>query len=358
MKTIFYTFLLFFLPTVLFAQTSLTFSNNGLVVGDSYTFREIQFPDPGNSGSKQIWDFTGIQYTGKSQISNMQSAADPKLAGAADYNLSLSENGYDFFMNANANMVEECGYENTSLKMTLAYSDPVVKMKYPFSYGEQFSDHFIGVAFYNETSKIDFFGDHVVTADGYGTLILPDGIFENTLRVKSVKKGLQINMCGMTDVNVTKYNWYVSGFRYPVMSLTIAENQPNGGTLQITKMAFTNTQQQNQIKSSSLTETKVSASQATSDNKVIKQDVTVTISPNPFVDKLNYNYFLSEPMPVSLELYSVTGKGNGWLVKSQIQPVGLHTGELNAVMYSLSQGVYFLRFTFDKQVVICKVVKI
>ena len=99
--------------------------------------------------------------------------------------------------------------------MNLVYSDPVVKMKYPFSYGEQFIDHFIGVAYVNETSRIDFFGDNSVSADAYGTLILPDRIIENALRVKSVKKGLQINMCGTADVNIVKYSWYASGYRYP-----------------------------------------------------------------------------------------------------------------------------------------------
>jgi len=47
-----------------------------------------------------------------------------------------------------------------------------------------------------------------------------------------------------------------------------------------------------------------------------------------------------------------------WIVKDQLQPVGLQNGELIASMYGLSQGVYFIRFAFDKQVVIHKVVKI
>ena len=359
MKTIFYTFLLFLLSFGLYAQTSLTFSNNTLVAGDSYTFREIQFPDPGNGGSNQIWDFSGIQYTGKSQVSNMQNAAEQKLTGAANYNLSLNENGYDFFMNTTATSLEECGYENTALKLTLAYSDPVVKMKYPFSYGDQFSDHFIAIAYYNdnETNKIDFFGDHVVTADGYGTLILPDGIIQNTLRVKSVKKGLQINMCGMTDVNVTKYSWFATGYRYPLVSLTISENQAVGGALQITKLAFTNTQQ-SQIKSGSLTGTNVSPKSVDPATPLTKPEVSVTLSPNPFIDKLTYSYSLTEPLPVSIELYSTAGKNIGWLFNTRTQPVGLHTGELNSMMYSLTSGVYFIRFTFDKQVIIHKVVKI
>jgi len=86
-------------------------------------------------------------------------------------------------MNSSDNKLEELGYENKDLKLNLVYSDPVLKMKYPFNYGEQYTDHFIGVAYYNEIYTIDFFGDYTVTADAYGTLILPDRVIENVLRV-------------------------------------------------------------------------------------------------------------------------------------------------------------------------------
>ena len=47
------------------AQTVITYSNNGLIPGDSYNFKEIQFPDPGSAGPNQIWDFSKVQFTGK-----------------------------------------------------------------------------------------------------------------------------------------------------------------------------------------------------------------------------------------------------------------------------------------------------
>jgi hypothetical protein len=357
MKTLLITTALVLQSIGLFAQTTLTYANNALRTGDSYSYREIQFPDPGNAGSKQLWDYSGIQYTGKSQASNLQAASDPKLTGASFYNLSLLENGYDYFMNSSVSSLEECGYENNTLKLTLAYSDPVLKIKYPFAYGDQFTDHFIGVAFYSETNKIDFFGDHILTADAYGILILPDRILENTLRVKSVKKGLQINMCGMTDINIVKYSWYATGYRYPVLSISTVETQNSGGAPQITKSAFTNTAQ-NQIKSSPVSGASVAVKLADQTNMIANPDFTVALSPNPFTDKLTYNYTLSEPMTVSIELYSVSGKNIGWLVKSQPQGIGFHTGELDAMLYNLAQGVHFIRFTFNNQVIIRKIVKL
>lgn len=356
MKTTYFTSVLMFMSIGLFAQTSLTYTNNRLIAGDSNAFREIQFSDPGNAGSNQIWDFSLIQYTGKSPVSTIQAAPVQKTDGVSDYNLSLIDNGNDYFMNSSVNRLEEWGYENKEIKLTLKYSDPVVKMKYPFSFGEQFSDHFIGVAFYNETNTIDFFGDCIVAADAYGTLILPDRVIENALRVKSVKKGLQINRCGTTTINIVKYMWYATGYRYPVLSISIVETRYNEGTPQITKTAFIYTEQLNEQPAILASNNPGKTDGQT--KHVEKSEVTVNLSPNPFSTNLTYNYFLTEQLPVSIELYDLSGKQYGWLVNNQPQAVGLHRGELNATNFGLMPGTYFIRFTFDKQVIIRKIVKI
>jgi len=356
MKTLLFTSFLILTTFGLSAQTILTYPNNALVAGDSFSFQEIQFTDPGNSGPNQIWDFSKIQLTGKNPVSAIHTPSVPKMDGAGDYNLSLVENGYEYLMNSSEKGLEEHGYSNPDLKLTLKYSDPVLKMKYPFSYGAQFTDHFIGIAYYNETNTIDFFGDNAVSADAFGTLILPDRVIDHVLRVKSIKTGVQVNMCGTTNINIAKYNWYATGYRYPVASITIVENTPGVGAAQIIKTAYLTTQQP--LKNSPVVPANL-ASSATDPNKAItKPEVSVNILPNPFSDQLTYNYYLNEQMSVSIELFSISGKNLAWIVKDQQQLLGLQTGEVIASRYGLTPGVYFLRFTFDKQVVISKIVKI
>jgi hypothetical protein len=352
MKTRIFTFLLIFLPVGLMAQTSLSYLNNSLRNCDSNTSEEILFPDPGPSGPNQTWDFSHIQFTGTNQGSVLMASTTPKLPGVGNCNLLLAENGYEFLMNSNENELEELGYVNYEKKLTLLYSDPVVKMKYPFSFGNQFTDHFVGVALYDGTSKIDFFGDFTVSADAYGTLILPDRVVNNALRVKSVKKGLQINTCGTTDISIVKYSWYATGYRYPLLSLNIVETMGNGCPAQITKTAFTNMQQPG-LKSGVLV-----ANAPVSISPEGKSDVEVLVSPNPFVDQLTYNYILTTPLNVSIEVYDTSGKTHGWLVKNQMQTEGLHNGELSASNFGLTPGLYFMRFTFDNQVIIHKIVKL
>ncbi len=276
--------------------------------------------------------------------------------GVGNYKLSISENGNNFFMNSSASDLEEWGYINQEQKLILRYSDPVIKMKYPFSFGDQQTDHFIGVASYSDTNTIDFFGDCTLAADAYGKLVLPNQIIENVLRIKSVKKGLQINMCGTTDINMTRYSWYASGYRYPVLSVCTVETRNNEGVPQVTKSAFVNTHQL--IERSAILMAGNSITEKSEGKQPEKNGVTVTLSPNPFDRNLTFTYFLTEQMPVSIELYDMSGKHNGWLVKTQEQSAGLHTGELDAQTYGLMPGAYFLRFTFDRQVVMRKVVKL
>jgi hypothetical protein len=244
---------------------------------------------------------------------------------------------------------------NKEQKLVLSYSDPVVKMKYPFAFGDQFTDHFKGVALYNGTSAIDLAGDITVAADGYGTLIMPDRVIEGALRVKSVKKGLQVNQCGTNDFTISKYSWYAPGYRYPVLNLNITESRLNGGTPVITNSANTNIQQFT-VKSTVLGVDLLAQSKASS-SIAGNLEVKVLVSPNPFSDKLKFEYSLPDKMKVSIELYDGSGKSFAALVSNQLQSSGFHDGELFSSKYDLAPGVYFMRFTFDKKVVISKVIK-
>jgi Secretion system C-terminal sorting domain len=352
MKTRLFAFLLILLPVGLTAQTSLTFLNNSLRINDSNTYQEIQFPDPGPSGPNQQWDFSQIQLIDKNQCSSIQFPTMQGVTGLAAFNVVLAENGYQYFLNSSTTSLVEAGYVNNDLKLSLVYIDPVLKMKYPFAYGNQYTDHFEGFALYDGLSKIDLSGDFTVSADAYGTLILPDRVIKDVLRVKSVKSGQQNNSCGTTDFNNVRYCWYADGYRYPLLNLNIVETRSNGVPPVVTKTANYNIQQLYEKKG-------VLGTVAQSTPAAIPvSEVEVVISPNPFKDVLTYSYLLPESMDVSMELYEMSGKTIGWVFKNQSQGPGLHNGELFASKFGLGSGVYFMRFTFDKQFIIKRIVKL
>ncbi len=349
MKKIHILLLFSFILSNVSAQVILNHRSNGLVAGDSSRPREIVFVEPGREGENQVWDFSGIQFTGKTTFNGITENLAVKSAGINEQNFIVSDDGYEYNFTSGEDGYRETGYVNNGKKLTLNYSSPVVRMQYPFSYGEHFSNPFSGVAWVNNVSRIDVGGVYTVKADAFGTLILPDRILKNTLRVTTTKQYLQTSVCGSTQSNIIKYCWFSPGYRYPVLTLMVSENTYSGREPVIVKSAWLNV---NQHASDARTSAVISENQSTTpENSVI-------VFPNPFSEQVTYNYFLRNQVHVSVELYDMSGKFNILVEKKSFQSEGLHTGTLNALDLGLSPGVYYLRFMFDKQVFVSKLVKI
>jgi hypothetical protein len=342
-------FLLFILSISLMnvsGQPALTFHDNGPLPGDSSQTQEITWVDAGSAGADQVWDFSGIQYSGKSTFRGVSESVSPKSSSGNSKTMIFSEDGYDFTCNSREDGYEETGYVNLTKKMILDYSDPIVKMKYPFAYGEQFSDPFTGVARYDGSDRIDLAGDYTCKADAFGTLILRDRLIKNCLRVKVVKQSLQIGVCGSTQSKLEKFYWFAPGYRYPVFMLSVTENRYGAKEPVIIKNGWVNLNQ-----SSQLAGTSVGSSSEIGGNAVI-------VYPNPFSEQVTYKYILQEQVPVTVELYDMSGKLVGMVEKRQVQDAGLHAGTINSGSFSLKPGVYSLRFTLDHEVIVTKIVKI
>lgn len=116
-------------------------------------------------------------------------------------------------------------------------------MIYPFAFGQIFTDKYAGSASIMGISKAELAGDITVTADAFGTLILPDVTLANTLRVKTEKTGLEVNPCSSSVVRIVRYSWYAPGYRYPVLVLSTTESKTGIKEPVITKSAFLNVQQ-------------------------------------------------------------------------------------------------------------------
>jgi hypothetical protein len=339
-----------FSAAIAFSQVSLSYVNNALVLGDSVACKEIQYVSPGEAGANQMWDFSMIQYTGTNPVSHVGSTSAIVPSAIGNYNLTLSENGYNYFYYGSGSSLIEEGY--TTNEFSLSYSNPLTKIKYPFSYGDNFTDDFAGNAFYsNGGSVVNFSGTYTLTADAYGTLILPGRYIKNALRVKSVKQAIEVNPCSSTDAEIIRYAWYAPGYRYPVFILLTKEYTRSGQEPTITKTGFVSLQM-------GLSNPPVVPLYGTNNGPIIEEndDFTVLSYPNPFTDNLSYSYYLRKDMPVSIELYDITGKFSMNLA-DQLQSDGVHSGTFDAADISLTPGVYYLRFTFDKKVVVTKVVK-
>jgi hypothetical protein len=331
-----------------FPQMSLSYKNNALVAGDSVISLEFQYTSPGGAGPDQIWDFSKIQYSPKYLSCNFYPATAFMLKDAGNYNVVSVEDGYTSFINVTQHESAVMGYYRENL--WLIYSDALVKMRYPFSYGDHFIDPFAGNALANEASAISFDGENIVTADAYGTLVLPDRMIRNTLRVKTEKNAIELRPCSTLEAHIIQYCWYAPGYRYPVLIMVTKEYKYNGeDPATITQTAYICLQQTcgNDLAN-------VQEQQTIIDN----DDFAVVTYPNPFDEQLTYGYFIRSQMPVTIGLYDISGKLLIDLKNSDLQTDGIHTGIIDAKAHNLKAGVYYIRFTFDKKSVVNKIVKL
>ncbi|MEI6886415.1 MAG: T9SS type A sorting domain-containing protein [Bacteroidota bacterium] len=337
-----------FIAIISVSQTTINSKTHALLTGDINTSQEIQYVLPGNSGPNQIWDFSKIQFTETINQSSVTSVPSKTLSGFSTSNVILKESDKDSYFTLTDVLFEENGY--ISKDITLNYSDPLIKMKYPFSYGDQFTDKFAGNALFQNVTKIDLSGDFTVSADAYGTLILPSQVLKNSLRVKTEKNSIEINPCSSLESQTIRYFWYAPQYRYPILVITTVEVKTYGQEPKVTRSAVVNLQQP-------LNPGVISGgsdSQVSTDNS----NVSVIVYPNPFLEKLSYSYFLRTDLAVSLDIYDMTGRLNRHLITTQVQSAGLHTGVLSSEEVRMTPGIYYLRFTFDSKVVLSKIVKI
>ncbi|MEI6576017.1 MAG: T9SS type A sorting domain-containing protein [Bacteroidota bacterium] len=341
---------LFILPMAGFAQLTLTYDHNMLVSGDSTSFKGFEYQNPGEAGAGLTWDFSKLVLNNSDIVSHLPYIPQQKLNGPATFNLLLDDAGYEYYMQSSPDMLVEvaCAKEN----MSFIYTDPLIKMKFPFSYGEQFSDAFSGRAFF--TDKPDFLitGNYTVIADGFGQLILPGVKLHNVLRVKQIKTLTEVRPCSVCRTKTENYRWYAEGQRYPVLSMSSVTYQIDNNEPVLTKKAFFNASQLVPQASAS----NPSAGISNNDNDL--NTLPVSVYPNPFNDKLNYIYFLKSSANVSVQVTDVYGKSIRFIMDSQVQDKGMHSGEFDLSAYNLKPGVYFLRFVFDEKVITRKVVKI
>jgi len=279
----------------------------------------------GNSGSNQTWDFSPLSYADpETDFTGMLSSATPFSndflnADVASLNVDFSGNDlYNYFTNS-IDHYETWGYEGNS--QTLIYSDPRDILHYPFSFGSTFSDSYYGSLELGYNS-----GAVEVTADGYGNLILPSGIFYNCLRVREVRKDTLAGALIMNTSNDTSYKFYVIDYPEPLCQVNYHHSSDGFNIREI----YWQDVQPNGIPPAS-------------------KPGTVSLFPNPCLDVLN----VTVPNDDENAVVKVTD-ALGRFVEAEHQFQN-HALILNTAM--LSAGIYFLSIETGKDKVTCSFVR-
>ena len=211
--------------------------------GDKYTVRTTESDiDIAliTEGPNQTWDFSNVV---PSNDASTVVCINPNTTPFADSvevvnsNLALKPFGtetdtmhlYQYY-NVNSN-----GFEATAVGIHQQFSDtnysyskwldPQTGLKFPFSYGENFTDQY--VVWMNHIPENTYILKDTTlvqcSAIGYGTVKTPTGTFQNALLVKTVKNwtwwnnyaGIVYKTQG-TDID---YQWFVEGIKISVLNI-------------------------------------------------------------------------------------------------------------------------------------------
>lgn len=322
----FFTLLLFAfgIMPVLFSQVTMTKATHGFLSGQNHECQAVQYQSPGESGTNCVWDFSKATLLGDDKsVSDLSDETGVIKASRND--------GCEFFFHTTDNSNEYVGYKvgNKMLQLT----EPIVKTKYPQTFGTQFSGKYAGtytVEGTNYSSRVE--GTYSTDADATGVIVLPGDISFPALRVKTTE--------GTASFERVKYLWYAQNVCLPLfVTLEDYSIAADGTRKLISTQSYLNTQ----VKS-----------QDTPSHPLI-DTFTYHVFPNPFRDEIQLTYTLPEKAFVTVALYAPGGAKLTTFV-SQEQS-GAQSLSQNVARYAQLPGVYLLKITVGDKMYTEKLVK-
>lgn len=337
-KLIFLLFALFSLLNLSLSQPVITSVSHALLAGENNPMTLCEYMAPGASGNNITWDFSGLKQIEKfTGILNL-------VVGSADFpgaDTELDEFGTSFYFEINETTVNQVGYASKDRMSKVLYDVPYEKMIFPLSYGSKHEKDFAGSSFYDNKLTGKITGTGTISADAWGTLILPNqSEYKNTLRVKSEKKyTIVYNGNSSQEFEVISYRWYNSLHRYPLLVLTEYKNQTTGRqNVSINYQAAYNN------------------NAVTALDEAIAVGTEINLIPNPVKDELKLVISAQTNSKSGYRIFDLTGK----LVYSQSN-INLAAGEnifnLSDAIVGLKPGYYVVKVqienkSFDRQFII------
>lgn len=209
MKTIL--LIVFAFPVLLIAQPNIKNAEN-FTEGVVLTFQncESENIEVGKAGKNKLWDFSELKKKNNDlTIEEMilpESTAFDKEFSEANLVEKYSD-GRMVFMSKTENENHLLGFVDTNSNMTMHYTKPMLFAKRPIKFKDNFNDVY-ETEFSVKGMEFKGKGTVSIVADGYGTLILPNGKFENVLRVKISQTQTDV-MKQYGSQNVTETTTYV-----------------------------------------------------------------------------------------------------------------------------------------------------
>lgn len=353
---------------------------------DTIVKQEVAYKDPGRSGSGVFWNFNKLQVTKPPY--RICYGGNEQFISAMEH-LTV----YSYAMNAGDSLFLSA-YRNRTTYFNAIL--PGIEFKYPFHYLDSVENVFYGEGKYSDKLAFVSQGKSKVTADAYGTMLLPDNdTLRNVMRICFQKeiceqvanndsillrlhgdstvldRELILSHCRNDEVilRMKDYRWYAEGYRYPVFETMRCETIRSGIPIAYFATAFYYPPEEHlyidkdtlnellleKLKAQSLTVNKPGIPSEEDGNRM-QSDLSVyyNIYPNPVKNELKLEYYLSEKAPISIHLFDLSGRllnEKGW----NMQEPGIHTEAFPMDAYP--NGHYLLQLIVSGKMYVEKIVK-
>jgi hypothetical protein len=264
----------------------------------------------GSSGPSITWDFSMLGSADKDTLyyNPTGTMCSSSAALFATTNAYPCQNYEHFADNDSLTLYAQQGYQSAQ-----NYTDDKLMLRYPLAYNQTpYADTFVATLI-TSGSDFDVYGWQLISADGYGTLVLPDSTYSDVLRVrKQVTHGQKLlGSSGPYFFYVQDiYEWYTDSCRTPLLRVSNAVNLAVAGTE--------------------------------------NEEVNVSVFPNPVRDVLYVSF--SDSLSIDgYELRSISGQ-EVKTIEAAKGPgiIAIHVDDLPA-------GLYFLHLASGKGVTVKKV---
>lgn len=305
-----------------FAQPSLVFPGNAPTPGTSFLTKFGEFTDAGTAGASQTWNFGSLVADSSAIVYVELPSATPQGGDFPNATAAVvAPDGTQYFQ-ASSGLLELVG--PSLLGQTAPLSNPASYLPFPCTFQTSWEDDFAG--------SIDLMGfplsvsgNVIGIADGYGTLILPEGTVNDVLRVRRITTTvIDITGFGSGELEENAYAFYRVGLGLPILEISnTAGELPLLGPVEFQALKWVDV-------------TTVGI------EDLFSESIGVEVFPNPATNNVQVNFALAGGRTVAIELFDINGR--------QVRNIamntgnnGVHTGMVD--VSDLSSGVYMLRIT-------------
>lgn len=372
----------------LYSQCSLTSELNKFRVNDTIVKQQIEYKSPGRSGKDVLWDFGKLSPINKKYtlIYSAQKGADSIIVGR--------EHHTRYYYDWQKDSVLSWGFENSTTQ--IENSKPELLLHLPMHYGDKVQGYYQGEGKYCGQLHVSTVGRNTTEADACGMIILPEkDTLKHVLRIKMTKlisetispmKNLPDNMdnpvyrilpedsidniIGQNErtIIVETYQWYASGYRYPIFETIRTGNLSDSlktayfstaffyppGQHMYLKSDTANLELQKKILADTVHKNEKDDHKNQDNSDDLPLDFSYNVYPNPVQTKLTFEFYLSDYADISYKLYNIAGQQ---LTRSNIKncPGGVYQHYIDMNKYP--KGEYILQISVNEKVFNEKIIK-